>query len=111
VAKAHSITKNVIIDVTVSLLYLNTSLIIDKTETTLLFISPLQLSIENTLISIVNGAINGTNGINNKPTQKIIENKNTNKQPVPNLIGAYELSHFGLPVSLVFVFTEKNQDI
>ena len=111
VAKAHSITKNVIIDVTVSLLYLNTSLIIDKTETTLLFISPLQLNIVNILIIIINGAINGINGINNKPNQKITENNNTNKQPVTNLIGLNELSQFGLPVSLVFEFIEKNQDI
>ena len=110
-ANAHNTTKIEIIDETVTLLYLNTSLIIEAIETTLLFISPLQLNIVPIQISITTGDINGINGINNNPTQNTIENTNTKKQPIANLVGAIVLCHFGLPVSLVFSFTEKNHDI
>ena len=110
-AKAHNTTKNEITDETVTLLYLNTSLIIEVIETTLLFISPLQLNIVPIQISITTGAINGINGTNNNPTQKSIEKTNTKKNPINKLPNDNEVSHFGLPVSLVFLFTEKNHDI
>ena len=62
-------------------------------------------------INITIGDINGINGINNKPNQKSIENTNTKKHPIINVPGAIEFCHFGLPLSLVFEFTEKNHDI
>lgn len=106
--KADNITKNEIIDETSTLLYLKTSFTIEKTETTLLFISPLQLNIVSTQI---NNIVGNTNGNATKPNQNPIENKNTKKQPIYNLTGFNVVSHLGLSESSVFVFTEKNQDI